>query len=145
MSDMVIHTDGAARGNPGLSGIGVLIEYDGGKKEYSEFIGQSRTNNEAEYEALVFALKKAKQIAGKEKSRNLVVNCYADSELMVKQLNHQYKLKDEKIQRYFIEIWNLMLDFGKITFNHIPREQNKKADQLANEAIDRTKAESRLF
>lgn len=134
--EIIIHTDGGARGNPGPAGIGAVIEYENGKKNYSEFIGDNRTNNEAEYEALIFALKKAKQLAGKKRAKQMRVKCYSDSELMVKQLNHQYKLKEERIQKYFIEIWNLMLDFNRVEFEHIRREKNKEADMLANKAMD---------
>ena len=137
MKAVSIYTDGGSRGNPGPAGIGILIEYDSQKKEYAEYIGKEKTNNEAEYEALIFALKKTKQLIGKNKAKDVEVECFSDSELMVKQLNHQYKLKDNKIQRYFIIVWNLMLDFKKVKFNQIPREKNKKADELANVAMDK--------
>ena len=143
--EIIIYTDGGSRGNPGLAGIGVVIEHENQQKQYAEFIGENRTNNEAEYEALIFALKKAKQLIGKDKVKNLTARCYSDSELMVKQLNHQYKLKEEKIQRFFIEIWNLMMDFGKVEFFHIPREKNKLADQLANRAMDQNSGSSKLL
>lgn len=133
---VVIHSDGGSRGNPGPAGIGVVIEYGGQKKEYSEYIGDSRTNNEAEYEALVFAMKKTKALLGSQKAKASRLSCYADSELMVKQLNHQYKLKDDKVQRYFIQIWNMMMDFESVDFVHIPREENGLADKLANRAMD---------
>ena len=136
MEVVSVYTDGGSRGNPGLAGIGALIKYGSKEKEYAEYIGTKRTNNEAEYEALVFALKKIKQLLGKDKAKNAKIKCYSDSELMVRQLNHQYKLKDEKIQRYFVIIWNLMLDFKETEFNHIPREENKEADKLANKAMD---------
>jgi ribonuclease HI len=143
MEKVIIFTDGGARGNPGPAGIGVVIEYQGKKKEYAEFIGENKTNNEAEYEALIFALQKTKRLLGKKQAKQARVECYSDSELLVKQLNHQYKIKDEQIQKYFIEIWNLILDFKKVTFFHLPREKNKRADQLANQAVD--KAQSCLF
>jgi ribonuclease HI len=134
--NVVIYTDGGSRGNPGPAGVGAVIEYDGQSKEFCRFIGNGRTNNEAEYEALIFALKNAKKLFGKSKSKKMSVKCYSDSELMVRQLNHQYKLKEERIQKYFIEIWNLTLDFKEVKFFHIPRGMNKRADKLANEAMD---------
>jgi ribonuclease HI len=82
-------------------------------------------------------LKNAKKIFGKSKAKELAIKCYSDSELMVRQLNHQYKLKEERIQKYFIDIWNLTLDFREVRFFHIPREENKQADKLANRAMDR--------
>lgn len=130
---IIIYTDGGSRGNPGLAGIGVWIETL--NKKYGECIG-IKTNNDAEYEALIFGLKKVKALIGKTKTKNFEIECRADSELMVKQLNHEYKLKEERIQKYFIEIWNLMLDFGLVKFVHVPREENKIADSLVNEALD---------
>jgi ribonuclease HI len=129
---IVMYTDGGSRGNPGPAGIGVYVETLG--KKYGECIG-IKTNNEAEYMALIFGLKKLKQLLGK-KSKQSKIQCYLDSELVVKQLNHEYKLNDERIQRFFIEIWNLMLDFKTVEFSHVFREKNKVADALVNEALD---------
>lgn len=134
---ITIHTDGGSRGNPGPAAIGgVVVWPDGLKKTFSEAIG-TKTNNEAEYEALIFALKKAKLWIGKKQAKNALLQCFLDSELVVKQLNHEYKLKDERIQKYFIEIWNLMLDFNSVTFTHVRRELNKEADVLVNQALNR--------
>ena len=106
------------------------------KNEFSEFIGSDRTNNEAEYEALIYALDQAKKIVGKKEAKKMPVECFLDSELVVKQLNHEYKLKDKRIQQYFITIWNLMLDYQSVKFQHIRRELNKEADALVNKALD---------
>ncbi len=147
--EIVIYTDGGSRGNPGPAGIGGIVSLVGEKgmvikkKEFSEYIGDSRTNNEAEYEALIYALDQAKKVVGKKKAKETKVKCFLDSELVVKQLTHQYKLRDKRIQRYFITIWNLMLDFREVTFEHVRREQNKEADRLVNEALD--KQSSSLF
>jgi len=81
-------------------------------------------------------LKKVKQLTGKKKAKEAILNCYADSELMVKQLTHQYKLNNEEIKKAFLEIWNLMLDFKEVKFKHITRDKNKEADLLANKAMD---------
>lgn len=139
---IVMYTDGGSRGNPGPAAIGVWVETL--NKKYGECIG-TKTNNDAEYEALISGLKKAKALLGKEKARGFEVECFLDSELAVKQLNHEYKLKEERIQKYFIEIWNLMLDFKKVSFTHIPREKNKIADALVNEALDSNKKQNNLF
>lgn len=130
---IIMFTDGGSRGNPGPAGIGVYIETL--NKEYGECIGEA-TNNVAEYAALIFGLKKLKQLLGKNKTKQYEVECFLDSELVVKQLNHEYKLKEEYIQKNFVEIWNLMLDFKNVIFKHIPREKNKIADALVNEALD---------
>lgn len=135
-------TDGGSRNNPGPAAIGVYIETL--NKKFSEYIGEA-TNNVAEYAALVFGLKKIKQILGKEKTRQYEIECYLDSELVVKQLNHEYKLKEEYIQKNFIEIWNMMLDFQKVTFHHIRREKNKIADSLVNEALDAREKQGSLL
>ncbi|MFH1392418.1 MAG: ribonuclease HI family protein [bacterium] len=121
-----IFTDGGARGNPGPAAIGVVI----GKKKYSKCLGIT-TNNQAEYQAVIFALEKAKEINLQELEINL------DSELVCKQLNHEYRVKNKGLQPLFIKAWNLSLDFKKIIFKHIPREQNKEADKLVNLELDK--------
>lgn len=135
-------TDGGSRGNPGPAAVGVYIETLG--KKYGECIG-IKTNNEAEYGALIFGLKKIKQILGNAPAKKANIECYLDSELVVKQLNHEYKLKEKHIQEFFIEIWNLMLDFSFVTFTHVPREKNKIADALVNEALDEQSRRSQLL
>jgi len=145
MNKIKIFTDGAARGNPGPSAIGVVIEADGSKKTYREFIGYA-TNNEAEYKALIFALQKVKLVHGKSKSKNLNIECYLDSELIVKQLNRKYKVLEENIQKLFLLLWNLNIDFKEVKYFHIPRSKNAEADRLANLALDEaTRAQSRMF
>lgn len=140
---LVIYTDGGSRGNPGLSAIGVviykkLLGNDNGLelvKKYGEYLGE-KTNNEAEYQAVVFALKKIKQIFGKNKTHEIEVEFRSDSELVVKQLNGEYKLKDQKAKEFFLEIWNLKIDYKSVIFKNIPREENKQADRLVNECLD---------
>jgi len=131
MKKIIIHTDGGSRGNPGPAAIGVVI----GDKEYSEQIGQA-TNNEAEYQAVIFALKKAKALFGKKKIKEIEFEIRSDSELLIKQLNGEYKILEPKIQPLFLQVWNLRIDFGKIKFVLIPREENKEADRLVNQALD---------
>ncbi len=131
-SSLKIYTDGGSRGNPGEAAIGVVIA---NKYFYKKAIG-IKTNNQAEYEAVIFALKKIKQIYGKEKCKNLNLIFYSDSELMVNQLNGLYKIKEEELKNLFIEIWNLKQDFKEVEFKLIKREENKLADKLVNEALD---------
>ena len=130
---LVVYTDGGSRGNPGNAAIGVVFPDLG--KEYGEAIGKA-TNNVAEYSALIFALKKAKQLIGKEKAGETDIEVRSDSELMVSQLSGRYKLKEDGLKDLFIEVWNLKQDFKSVSFHHIPREQNKKADALVNRALD---------
>jgi ribonuclease HI len=135
-------TDGGSRGNPGPAGIGIYVETL--DKKYGECIGET-TNNVAEYSALIYGLKKLKQLLGKDKTRQYEIECNLDSELIVKQMNHEYKIKDENVQKNFIEIWNLMLDFKNVIFIHIPREKNSVADALVNEALDAREKQKSLI
>jgi ribonuclease HI len=135
--NFIIYTDGGARGNPGPAAAGIVI--DGaivGHKKYGEYLGEM-TNNEAEYRALIIALKKLKHLIGGERAKNSHLEVYLDSELIEKQLNGKYKIKDEKIKEYFIEIWNLKIDFGEVIFKHIPREKNSEADMIVNQTLDK--------
>jgi len=137
MKKIIIYTDGGSRGNPGLSAIGVVFCNEKGEiiKKYGEIVGD-KTNNEAEYEAVIFALKKFKALFGNKLAKNSEIEIRSDSELLIKQLNGEYKVLDPKIQNLFLNIWNLKLDFKKVKFKLIPREQNKEADKLVNEALD---------
>lgn len=133
--DYIVYTDGASKGNPGPSSIGVVIQNNRGEtlKEYSHYLGDKLTNNEAEYGAIVFALKKIKLLIGKEKTKLSEIEFRTDSKLLVEQLNGRYKLSHPNTQRLFIEVWNLKTEFKKINFFYIPREQNTRADELANQ------------
>lgn len=137
MKKIIIYTDGGSRGNPGPSALGVVFCSEKGQviKKYNEYLGE-KTNNEAEYQAVIFALKKFKALFGKKLAKSTEIEVRADSELLVKQLNSQYKILEPKIQSLFIEVWNLKLDFKKVKFKFISRENNKDADRLVNEALD---------
>jgi len=136
---IITYTDGGSRNNPGPAAIGIAIQETSdkrqGMKEYSKFIGKA-TNNEAEYQAVIFALKKVKQLIGKKKAEKAEIEIRSDSELLVNQLNGQFKIKEKDLIPYFIEIWNLRQDFGKVEFVLIPREEKKKADRLVNRELD---------
>lgn len=137
-----MYTDGGSRSNPGPAAVGVFIETL--KKQYGHYIGE-KTNNEAEYEAVILGLGKIKHLIGKDKAKATEVEIYLDSEFVERQMNHQYKVKEEDLQKLFLEVWNLMLDFGKVTFNHIPREKNKIADKMVNEALDEREKQGSLL
>ena len=138
-----IHTDGGARGNPGPAALGVVIAAPF-NKNYSQYLGK-KTNNEAEYEGVVFALSKLKALVGKEKTKKAEVEVYMDSQLAVRQLNYEYKIQSPNIIPLFIKIHNLRLDFGNVHFTHVPREQNKDADALVNQELDRQTGKGSLF
>ncbi|MDP2683903.1 MAG: ribonuclease HI family protein [bacterium] len=125
-----IYTDGGARGNPGPAGIGVVIWSDNKLvSRHKEFIGHA-TNNQAEYRAAILGLQEAKKLGAKE----LVF--YLDSELVVNQLSRKFKIKDTDLGSLFVKAWNLIIGFQSVDFLHIPREKNKEADKLVNQAID---------
>lgn len=135
---VIIYTDGGARGNPGPAGAGAVIKDGEGNilKELSKSF-PTLTNNEAEYEAVVLGLSEVKKVFGKDMVGSLQIEVRADSELVVKQLNGEYQIKEEGLYPYFIKLWNMQVkDYPKITFNHVPREKNTEADALANEAMD---------
>ncbi|MBU3896269.1 ribonuclease HI family protein [Patescibacteria group bacterium] len=138
MKKFTIYTDGGSRGNPGRAGIGVVIcnEKEQELKKYGEYLGDNLTNNEAEYQAVIFALKKFKALFGKKLAESTEIEIKSDSEFLVLQANGKYKVIDEKIQKLFIELWNLRLDFKNVKFKHIPREKNREADRMVNEALD---------
>ncbi len=133
MDRIVMYSDGGSRGNPGPAALGVYIETL--DKKFGEFLGV-KTNNEAEYMAIIAGLKKIKSLIGKEKAKKVEVECRMDSELAMKQLTHQYKVEKEHIQKLCFLVWNLMLDFGKVDFVHVRREYNTVADAMANQAMD---------
>ncbi len=137
MEKIIIFTDGASRGNPGPAALGAVIcnEKEEVIKKYFQAIGRA-TNNEAEYQAVIFALKKIKLLFGKNKAKKLSVLVKSDSELLVSQLIGKYKIKEENIKNLFIQVWNLKTELGKVDFQSIPREQNKGADGLANQALN---------
>jgi ribonuclease HI len=147
MKKIIIYTDGGSRGNPGKAAIGVVFcnEKDQAIKKYGEYLGDNLTNNDAEYQAIIFALKKFKAVFGKAIAETSDVEIKSDSELVVKQLNGDYRLTDPKIQQFFIEIWNLKFDFQSVKFKHIPREKNKEADRLVNDALDAEVGTKSLF
>lgn len=124
-------TDGAARGNPGPAGAGAYLCDRGGKtvEELCEYLGL-QTNNVAEYRALLLGLKKALELGADE------IEVLADSELMVRQLNGEYRVKNEGLRPLFQEAVRLLKGFKKYSISHVDREDNKEADRLANRAID---------
>ncbi len=131
-----MYTDGGARGNPGPAATGVaLFEItDEGKQgakihEFGVYIGET-TNNQAEYQAIIHGLQKAKELGYNS------VDARLDSELAVKQLNGEYRVKNEGLARKVLEIHNLKQSFRDVRFTHVRRALNKDADAMVNKAID---------
>jgi probable phosphoglycerate mutase len=134
--EVIVTTDGGARGNPGPAGIGAAVQSKSGRvlAEVSEAIGHA-TNNVAEYTAVVRGLERAAELGARR------VRLRADSLLLVEQLNGVYKVKNPTLQRLHAEVREIARSFERVTFEHIPRERNKRADRLVNEAIDAWLAE----
>jgi ribonuclease HI/probable phosphoglycerate mutase len=130
---VVAFTDGACRGNPGPSSVGVVFLADGGEAlgEVSETVGTG-TNNEAEYKAVIRAL----EVARSHGVSQLLIR--ADSELMVRQMQGVYQVKAESIRPLFNRAKMLLREFRSVRFEHVRREANREADRLANEALDRS-------
>lgn len=130
-----LYTDGGARGNPGPAAIGYVLSFEDGREVHgSEYIGEA-TNNQAEYRALIAGVTRAKE----EGVTNLT--CLLDSELVVKQLNEEYRVKDADLKPLYAQVTALVPSFLQISFEHVPREKNTEADVLVNQALDKTLAE----
>jgi ribonuclease HI len=124
-----IYIDGASKGNPGHSGVGIVIYRDGLRiKNISSYIG-SATNNVAEYTALIYALEEALLL----KAKSLKIN--TDSQLLARQLNKIYKVKHPGIINLYNRAVHLLTGFEKAIIQHIPREENSLADKLATQAV----------
>ncbi len=136
METIFVYTDGGARGNPGPAAIGVHAEAEGGALvfDYKEAIGEA-TNNVAEYKAVIAALARLRERFGTNIAQTSFV-FRLDSELVVKQLRGEYKVKDSNLAKLHAEIKLALADFPHTTFTHVRREQNKEADRLVNEALD---------
>ena len=147
MTKLVVYIDGGSRGNPGPGGIGVVICDEKNKilKKYSSYLSDRVTNNEAEYQSLIFALKKIKLLFGKKKTKTFEILIKSDSQLLVEQLQGRYKILEKNLQTLFLEAWNLKLDFKKINFLFIKREENTIADFLVNEALNQVEKQKKLL
>ncbi len=133
MSQIIkLFTDGGARGNPGPAAIGIVIKDEKDKiiKKHAEYIG-TLTNNQAEYRALIKGLEMVMDLNPE------AVNCYLDSELVVKQLKREYRVRDKDLQPLFLKVWNLAVSIGKVKFYHIRREFNAEADEILNQELDK--------
>ena len=128
---LAIYIDGASRGNPGPAGIGIVLKDGGGRvvAEISEFIGRG-TNNVAEYRALIRGLEEAATLG----ARQVIVR--SDSELLVRQLTGEYKVKSPDLSPLHLEAHRLLKTFPKSAVERIPRGENAAADALANRALD---------
>lgn len=137
MQKIIIYTDGGSRNNPGIAGAGAVIKNAEGKilKEIAKPLG-IKTNNWAEYEAVIIGLQEVKKMFGK-KLADMEVEIRMDSELVLRQLSGKYQIKEETLFPQFIKIWNMRVkDIPHMKFTHVRREENKEADRMANEAMD---------
>ncbi|MGI6605286.1 MAG: ribonuclease HI family protein [bacterium] len=131
---LVIHTDGGARGNPGPAGIGFTIQTKDGTTlvEIGEYIGEA-TNNVAEYQALIRALQEAKRLGA------TAVEVYADSELLVRQIKGEYRVRHQNLIPLYQEVIELTKELSDFSITYIPRTENVRADTLVNWALDEIK------
>jgi len=137
MTKILIYTDGGARNNPGPAGVGVVIQ-DGAKSiELKKYIGE-QTNNFAEYEAVILAFETLKKLVPENKRDKTEVVVKMDSELVVKQMRGEYKVKNLTLKEQHARLKKIIAPFGTVSFIHVPREQNSDADALANAAMDRS-------
>ena len=137
MKKIKIFTDGGSRGNPGVAGAGaVIFDNEGNElRTIFKFLGK-KTNNWAEYEAVILGLKLAHKVFG-DKTSEIKFEIKMDSQLVQRQLKGEYKIKEATLKEQYLRIHNLIVKyFPNIKFTHIPREENKRADELANEAMD---------
>jgi ribonuclease HI len=128
--ELLVNIDGAARGNPGPAAFGFVIRHDGEILLEEGGVLEDTTNNVAEYTALLKALAKAREL----KASSVLVR--SDSELLVKQMNGQYKVKNPNLKELHQEATQLREHFRLVRFSHVPREENREADRLCNEALD---------
>ncbi|MDO8521747.1 MAG: ribonuclease HI family protein [bacterium] len=132
MEKIIIYTDGGARNNPGPAGAGVVIINGQKKHELKKFLG-NQTNNWAEYEAVALALQEAKKRGFAKRE----IEVRLDSQLVSEQLSNRYQIKEETLWPQYMKVHNLLVaHFLGAVFTYIPREKNKEADRLVNEAID---------
>lgn len=121
--------DGGARGNPGPAAGGAVVLMDGEQFDVGKYLGTA-TNNQAEYTGIIIGLEKAHEL-GIEK-----LDVCLDSELAVKQLNGEYRVKNAELAKLFVQVHNLKRHFREVTFRHVRREFNKAADAVVNRTID---------
>src|ERR1043166_8760031 len=127
MSEVVIYTDGGARGNPGPAAAGVVILENGREiVRFNKYLGDKLTNNWAEYEALILAIADAKRLGLTDRH----IEFRLDSELIVKQMQGLYKVKDKNLKIQHAKVRELLLEFEHVHFKHVPREENSEADAL---------------
>jgi ribonuclease HI len=131
MERLVVNVDGGARGNPGPAAVGVVVQGPGGEvlEERGERIGTA-TNNVAEYRALLLGIERAAQLGASE------LELVGDSELVVRQVKGEYKVKDAALHELHAEVKRALRPFESWSIRHVRREQNAEADRLVNEALD---------
>jgi ribonuclease HI len=136
MTHLVMHTDGGSRGNPGASAAGIFLPQSGTR--IGVWLGDDKTNNEAEYSALIHGLKSIRVIS------ELHLEVRADSQLMVKQMRGEYAVRSESLFQYWSYASELAQRFPLVTYTYVPRAQNAEADAIANEIMDRVAAGEKI-
>lgn len=131
LTDAFLFTDGGSRNNPGPAAAGFVIRDRDGKllKKYGKYLGRA-TNNEAEYQALILGLREVASRGFKQ------VRCFLDSSLAVNQLNGVFKIKEARLRELVFKVKALERKFAAVSYEHVPREQNREADELVNKALN---------
>lgn len=130
--ELIIHTDGGSRGNPGPSALGVVVTTPDGEvvAAYGEYLGEM-TNNQAEYLALLSGVRKVVALGGER------IKVFMDSELIIKQMKGEYRVKNKELGKIYIKVHNELVHFKKFSFTHVRREKNKEADAEVNKILDK--------
>lgn len=135
MEELLLYSDGGSRNNPGPAAAGWLVKNKEGEllKKGGRFLGQA-TNNEAEYQALIEGLKEALNLEPQS------LTCFLDSSLVVNQLNGTFKIKEARLKELVFKVKSLEKNFEEVYYQYIPREQNKEADEIVNQILNRNES-----
>lgn len=129
-AEWVLFLDGGSRGNPGPGASGAVLYHNGEMIKRTGKYFPRCTNNYAEYQSVVLGLNAAKKLGA------TYLECYMDSQLVVRQMNGQYRIKHPELKKIFWDIQASLEEFTRVTFHHVPRAQNKEADRVVNEILD---------
>jgi len=136
MSTLIVHTDGGSRGNPGPAAVGVVMLLEGNSiREEGLYLGDNKTNNDAEYQAVLHALKYLPEVLQSHPVSK--IEWKLDSMLVIQQLNHKWKIKEPRMERFAAEIWTLLKALPvPSVFSYVPRAENAAADAVVNKTLD---------
>ncbi|MCL5411256.1 MAG: ribonuclease HI family protein [Patescibacteria group bacterium] len=134
----IVYTDGGARGNPGPAASAAIIKDSAGivREKCGKYLGET-TNNVAEYQGVILALQRLKETVSAGERFQTSVDFFLDSELVVKQLNGLFQVKNDSLRELVLKVRELETGFNKISYQHISRKKNVEADKLVNQILDK--------